>query len=92
VVQERHPHLEGVGHGGAVEVLQHVVDQGEPPVEVERGRERVAAAAALGAEAGGQGRHGAHGGPAGLLGQRAPEQLGAQPGVDAAAHRQQRGY
>ena len=40
VVEERHPHLERAGHRGAVEVGEHVVDQAEPRVQVERGLER----------------------------------------------------
>ena len=40
VVEERHADLERAGHRGAVEVGEHVVDEPEPGVEVERGLER----------------------------------------------------
>ena len=40
VVEERHADLERARHRGAVEVGEHVVDEAEPRVEVERGLER----------------------------------------------------
>ena len=40
VVEERHAHLERMRHRGAVEVVEHVVDEPELGVENERGRER----------------------------------------------------
>ena len=42
VVEERHPHLERMRHRGAVEVVEHVVDERELRVEIQRLRERIA--------------------------------------------------
>src|SRR4051794_36684183 len=39
VVEERHPNFERVRHRTAVEVMDHVVDEGELPVQVERCRD-----------------------------------------------------
>ena len=41
VVEERHAHLERVRHRGAVEVVEHVVDQPELCIDVERRWQRV---------------------------------------------------
>ena len=71
VVEERHAHLERAGHRGAVEVGEHVVDQAEPRVQVERGLERRGAGGAGQAAA----QHGLGG--AGVLGERAGEQVAA---------------
>ena len=41
VVEEWDADFEGVGHAGAVEVVEHVVGQRELRIHVQRGRERV---------------------------------------------------
>ncbi len=83
VVEERHAHLERVRHRHPVEVVEHVVRQGELRVDEERRRERIVrrSPSAIAATA----RSAA---PPSQLGERAADRAAADLCVDSTAHRQ----
>jgi len=82
MVEERHAHLERVRHRRAVEVMDHVVDQSELPVDVQRRRQRVVGKAVH------AGAHGAMRCATVELRERARTIRALKPFVELAAHRE----
>ena len=83
MIEERDAHLERVRHRGPVEVVEHVVDEPELRVEVERARKRLVRSVRGHLPDGALRRFAVE------LGERAAHELRAEGVVEVAARREQ---